>query len=258
MPRSLSPSNISVANPRKQQRPLCARRVAGFSKTASRTNGARQGATKAIQKGHGDVGERAKNAVVNPDGVWLVVGLGNPGPAYAGTRHNIGFQVLDCLAKEEGVGPISSSKCKALVTPLITICGRRCVLAKPQTYMNLSGASVAELRKFYKVELACVLVVHDDLDLGVGVQRIRQQGTHGGHNGLRDIINKCGGERTFPRIKIGIGHPQGRKPVEAYVLEKFTKDERVEMDIATRRASEAIRAILRDGTAKAMNAFNGS
>jgi len=211
------------------------------------------GTPRASQKGKGGAAEN----IVDPDGVWLVVGLGNPGPKYVGTRHNIGFDVIDGLAKEEGVGPLNMSKCKALVTPLITIEGRRCVLAKPQTFMNLSGGSVAELRKFYKVDLGRVLVVHDDLDLCVGVHRIRQQGSHGGHNGVRDIINRCGGDKNFPRLKIGIGHPQGRKPVEAYVLEKFEKDERVEMDISAERARDAIRVILRNGTLKAMNQFNG-
>jgi PTH1 family peptidyl-tRNA hydrolase len=174
----------------------------------------------------------------------LVVGLGNPGPEYAKTRHNVGFQVVDELARRWGV-KFAKGKGRAL-----TSSGPSAVLAKPQTFMNDSGQSVAALTQFYKVEPADLLVVYDDIDL-----RLREQGSHGGHNGVRSIIQHLH-SLEFPRLKVGVGRPQHGDAAD-HVLSTFRKHEVPIVDELITRAADAVEMALADGVVAAMNQFNG-
>lgn len=152
----------------------------------------------------------------------LVVGLGNPGPRYAKNRHNIGFQIVDDLAKTHGLA-FSKSEHKA-ETAHGYIDRQRIILAKPQTWMNDSGRSVAPLARFYKVEPQDVLVVYDDLDIPLSAIRFRETGSSGGHRGVGSIIQNLGTD-AFPRLRIGIGRPPGRMDAAAYVLQDFSDEE---------------------------------
>lgn len=178
----------------------------------------------------------------------LVVGLGNPGPEYLRTRHNVGFQIADELARRWGL-KFARGKGRALVATSPTI-----VLAKPQTFMNESGRSVAVLTQFYKVEPADLLVVCDDIDLPLGRLRLRQQGSHGGHNGVRSVIQHL---RTseFPRLKVGVGRPL-RGDAADHVLSAFRKHELTIVEEVIGRAADAVETALRDGVIAAMNQYN--
>lgn len=151
----------------------------------------------------------------------LIVGLGNPGDKYQNTLHNAGFLAIDQLAEKLSVFNWTS-KFKGLITQG-TFNGERFILLKPQTYMNVSGESVQACMQFYKIELENVIVVSDDLDRGMGLLRYRTSGGHGGHNGIRDIIQRCGGN-TFHRLRIGIGRPTGKMQVSDYVLSRPAGD----------------------------------
>ena len=183
----------------------------------------------------------------------LIVGLGNPGREYAQTRHNIGFQIVSRLAEKHGLA-FSRMQNEALVAT-----GRignvRVVLAKPQTWMNDSGRAVGPLARFYKVELTRLLIVYDDLDRPSGSLRLRSEGGHGGHNGMRSIIARLG-TQEFARLRVGIGRPPGRMDPAAYVLQPFARDEEIVMDTARDRAVEAIERFLAEGIMTAMNKFN--
>lgn len=192
----------------------------------------------------------ATQASPGPDGgMWLVVGLGNPGANYDDTRHNIGFKVVDELARLEAIDCRKLEKSAAVGKGSME--GFPVILCKPVTFMNNSGESVSQLAKFYRVPTSRVLVIADDLDLPLGTVRLRAKGGHGGHNGLRSIIDRLGGSQEFPRIKIGIGRPSGSMPVSSFVLQEFTKSERPEMDVAVQEAITVIRSILRLGMEKA-------
>lgn len=197
----------------------------------------------------------------------IIAGLGNPGPQYEATRHNVGFLVVDALADRHGLrfGP---QKFGAL-TARGRVAGHGVLLAKPLTFMNLSGRSLAALLAFYKLTPADLLVVHDDLDLAFGRLQIRQRGGDGGHNGLKSIIAELG-IREFLRLRVGIGRP-GRSGAEDemigpaaaqrelaadYVLSPFGPDEAAVLGQVIARAVEAIETLLRDGVARAMNRFN--
>jgi PTH1 family peptidyl-tRNA hydrolase len=184
----------------------------------------------------------------------LLVGLGNPGPEYARNRHNVGFMCLDRLAERHGISRWHR-KHHALVAEGL-VAGHPVVLAKPQTFMNLSGQAGRPLVRHYGVPLADLLVVHDDLDLELGVLRLRRQGSSAGHKGVQHIIDTLG-SREFPRLRIGIGRPVRGDPVD-YVLSDFTLDESIVMDRALDRAVEAIVAWLELGIEAAMNAFNAA
>eukprot|EP00899_Mesostigma_viride_P015896 jgi/Mesvir1/24307/Mv10995-RA.1 len=184
---------------------------------------------------------------------WLLVGLGNPGGLYHETRHNVGFDTIDALGNSEGV-VLNGIRDKALVAKHVMY-GKRVILAKPQTFMNLSGDPVAALAKYFKVPLQKVLVIYDDLDLDVGVVRLRPKGGAGGHNGMRSIIARLG-DQGFPRIRIGIGRPSARIPTERYVLQKFDKREREEVEFAIQTAIDMARACVRDGLEKAVSTSN--
>jgi PTH1 family peptidyl-tRNA hydrolase len=183
----------------------------------------------------------------------LVVGLGNPGSKYEGTRHNIGFEVIDRLA-EGGAGARFSRKFDGLVAET-EIDFRRVILLKPETFMNLSGRAVAQALRFYKLELADLLVVCDDLSLPLGKLRLRGGGSDGGQKGLRDII-ACLGSDAFARLRLGIGD---RGPADAadFVLSRFRGAERPVIDDALILAAQAVAVWTTQGLAAAMNRFNG-
>lgn len=168
----------------------------------------------------------------------LIVGLGNPGRRYRGTRHNVGWEVLDALARAHGIA-ISMEDGWAEVGRG-TIDGQRILLARPQTYVNVSGTAVADLRRRHRVSPAHLLVIFDDLDLPLGAVRMREKGSHGGHNGLRSIIDALG-TMEFPRIRIGIGRPPAGVDPADFVLERPLPEERTLLDEAVLRAAEAVR-----------------
>ena len=183
----------------------------------------------------------------------LIVGLGNPGKEYLFSRHNVGFMVVDRLADDLGIR-IARSQFDAL-TGDGSISGRRIMLAKPQTYMNLSGRAVSGLLNFYKLEMDSLIVVHDDLDLPFETVRIKKGGGHGGNKGVMSIINQLGSP-DFVRVRMGIGKPARKEMTDDHVLGRFSPDEvKVLPDILV-RAADAVEAILKAGLAAAMNEFN--
>ena len=186
--------------------------------------------------------------------MFIIVGLGNPGREYEGTRHNVGFLVLDKLAAKENIS-ILEKKHKAIIGKGMAA-GQKCVLAKPQTYMNLSGESVRQLIDFYKVdETAELIVISDDISLEVGQIRIRKKGSAGGHNGLKNIIAHLGHD-SFIRVKMGVGEKPAGWDLVDYVLGRFSPKDREAMDEAADRAAEAVRTIIAEGPDAAMNQFN--
>lgn len=186
---------------------------------------------------------------------YLIVGLGNPGREYRNNRHNAGFIVLDRFASSVDV-KFSKMEANALIS-IYRDKGIRLVLAKPQTYMNLSGRSVASLVRFYRVTNDNILVIHDDLDLPLGTLRMRPGGGAGGQKGLTSIIQALG-TQDFSRLRIGIGRPPGQIDSAAYVLQNFSKDKSILADQVFERAMDAIHSFYREGLQKAMNKFNGS
>jgi PTH1 family peptidyl-tRNA hydrolase len=182
----------------------------------------------------------------------LIVGLGNPGPAYAETRHNVGFWVVEELAAEAGLkfrrrGEVSSATGR--------LSGQTVTLAKPQTYMNRSGPAVAALISDLGLDLSDVIVVHDDLDLAVGRLRMKSRGGAGGHNGVLSIIEALGSDR-FARVKIGVGRPPAGEEAEDYVLSAVPPGERSILDETVQRAAQAVECWIADGVMTAMNRFN--
>lgn len=187
------------------------------------------------------------------DASWLIVGLGNPGAAYERTRHNLGFMLVDFLAVEAQT-QVKRAECQSLIGRA-EIEGHRAELAKPQTFMNLSGEAVSCLLKKPERELARIIVISDDLALPFGKIRIRPSGSHGGHNGLRSIIDRLG-TNEFARLRIGImpEHPVGN--TKNFVLENFSKGESSEVEKILEVSASAVRTILRDGIDRAMAEFN--
>lgn len=186
--------------------------------------------------------------------MYIIVGLGNFAKEYTNTRHNVGFEVIDRLAGQESIS-VLEMKHKAAVGRGI-IAGQKCILAKPLTYMNLSGECVRELVDYYKAdETAELIVISDDICLDVGQLRIRKKGSAGGHNGLKNIIAHLGHD-VFVRIRVGVGEkPQGWDLAD-YVLGHFSKEERKLMDESVSRAADGVRMILSRGADAAMNEFN--
>lgn len=187
------------------------------------------------------------------DEVWLVAGLGNPGPAYAGNRHNAGFMVLDVLAGRVG-GRFKSHKSRSDVVAG-RLAGHRVVLAKPRSYMNDSGGPVAGLRDFYKVPVERIIVVHDELDIPYGAVRLKRGGGDNGHNGLRSI-SKSLGDRDYLRVRFGVGRPPGRMDPAAFVLKDFSAAERKELELNVGTAADAVEALLTSGLEAAQNEFH--
>ena len=185
--------------------------------------------------------------------VKLVVGLGNPGARYASTRHNVGFVVADRLARAWRA-EVTKKQCSALVGAA-SFAGEKVWLAKPQTYMNLSGEAVSCLLRFYRMTPADLLVVYDERDLPVGRIRLREQGSAGGHRGVASIIQMLG-TNEFPRLRIGIGRPAELDAVD-HVLSGFPPEERPLIDDAVARSVEAVETVFREGLVAAMNKYNG-
>lgn len=185
--------------------------------------------------------------------MFIIAGLGNPGRKYEHTRHNIGFITVDYLADKHGI-KINKIKHKALVGEGI-ISGQKVLLAKPQTFMNLSGQSLRELVSYYKPELSNLIVVYDDIDLPMGGMRIRRSGSSGTHNGMRSIIYDLQRD-DFPRLRIGIGGERKMRLAD-YVTGGFGKEEKKLMENSVARAASALECILAAGIDKAMNEYNG-
>ena len=183
----------------------------------------------------------------------IVFGLGNPGRNYERTRHNVGFQIVDILARRHNA-VFAPHKFDALATK-VRIDGEEVLLVKPQTFMNLSGKSVAPIVRFYKVPLEDVLVVYDDLDLAFGVLRMRPKGGDGGHKGMRSIIQHLG-TTEIPRLRVGIGRPPGRMDPADFVLHPFTPEEEEEMRVVREEAADAIEIWVRRGLDPAMQFVN--
>ena len=185
---------------------------------------------------------------------WLIVGLGNPGDQYENTRHNVGFRALDELAETANV-PVQKLKHKAL-TNTCTIAGVKVLLMKPVTYMNLSGEAVSDAARFYKIPPEHVIVLCDDVSLPVGKLRIRKNGSAGGHNGLKSIIQHLGTDQ-FPRVKIGVGEkPHPDYDLADWVLGKFGKEDKTRVDEMVQKAAKAAAYYIEKGPDKAMGQFN--
>jgi len=182
-----------------------------------------------------------------------IVGLGNPGNQYAGTRHNIGFMVIDRFAALH-TAPAAKSRFNSLVCE-VTIGSEKVVLLKPQTYMNLSGDAVRLMGAWYKLYADEILIVSDEMDLPFGTMRLRERGSAGGHNGLASVIQQLG-TNEFPRLRIGIG--RGRSSATAQVLSKFSADERRELPFLIDDAVEACTIWLQEGAVTAMNKVNAT
>ncbi|XP_052176895.1 peptidyl-tRNA hydrolase, chloroplastic [Diospyros lotus] len=185
---------------------------------------------------------------------WLIIGLGNPGKKYNGTRHNVGFEMVDAIAEAEGIS-MSSVSFKALFGKGL-IGNVPVMLAKPQTFMNASGESVGAIVSYYKIPLKQVLVIFDDLDLPFAKLRLLPKGGHGGHNGMRSVIDHFRGSRDFPRLRIGIGRPPGKMDPVNFVLRPFSKQEREELDFAFQNGLEAVRILLLEGFNKSATFVN--
>lgn len=181
----------------------------------------------------------------------LVVGLGNPGPAYAKTRHNAGFMVADVLATRVGSAFKVHKKSGAEVLTG-RLAGAPVVLAKPRCYMNESGRQVGPLAKFYSVPPGRIVVIHDELDIDFGRIRLKVGGGEGGHNGLRSVASALG-SKDFQRVRIGVGRPPGRKDPAAFVLEAFTAAERTELPTICEQAADATELLIAQGLEPAQN-----
>lgn len=185
--------------------------------------------------------------------MFVIAGLGNPSKEYDRTRHNVGFAVIDALADKYGID-VSERKHRAFCGRG-AIEGQKVILVKPQTYMNLSGESIRSVTDYYKVGADEIIVVYDDISLAPGQLRIRQKGSAGGHNGIKNIIAHLG-TQEFPRIKVGIGAKPPRMDLADYVLSRFSQGEQKLMDEAFREAAEAAVMMMTEGTDRAMNVFN--
>lgn len=185
---------------------------------------------------------------------YIIAGLGNPGEQYAGTRHNAGFMVMDCLAKRLGT-EIKKFKFKSLCSD-VTINGRHCILMKPETYMNNSGQAISEAMNFYKLDIEHVIIVYDDISLEPGKLRIRRKGSDGGHNGIKSIIYLTGDDK-FPRVKMGVGKkPHPKFDLADWVLSRFNDADMEKIQTACEKACDSIELIVDGKTDEAMNKFN--
>ncbi|MEV7177322.1 aminoacyl-tRNA hydrolase [Kitasatospora sp. NPDC093679] len=185
-------------------------------------------------------------------GPWLVVGLGNPGEGYARNRHNIGFMVADLLAERMGA-KFKAHKSRAQVAEG-RLAGRRVVLAKPMTFMNLSGGPTTALRDFYKVPNGAIVAIHDELDIDYAALRLKCGGGDNGHNGLKSITKSLGAD--YHRIRCGIGRPPGRMEVADFVLKDFSSAERKDLDWFVDRSADAVEALLSEGLERAQSTYN--
>lgn len=189
---------------------------------------------------------------------WLIAGLGNPGPEYAANRHNVGFMVVDLLAERIGGRFKRAGKAQAQVVegrigppgPM----NRRVILVKPMSFMNLSGGPVNALKDFYKVPLANIVAIHDELDIDYGTLRLKFGGGDNGHNGLKSMTKAMGPD--YHRVRFGIGRPPGRMPVADFVLRDFSSTERKELDYFVDRAADAVECLVIEGLERAQGTYN--
>jgi PTH1 family peptidyl-tRNA hydrolase len=185
--------------------------------------------------------------------VKAIVGLGNPGSQYKGTRHNVGFDVVDELARRESVG-FESAPAEALIAKWRRADGP-VLLVKPLTFMNLSGQAIGELTRYFKIELGDLIVIVDEVHLPLGKLRARTRGSAGGHNGLKSVIAHLGDE--FSRLRMGVGRGADQRNLADHVLSRFEKDEAAEVERMTARAADAAEMFIASGIEAVMNAFNG-
>ncbi|MBR4905076.1 MAG: aminoacyl-tRNA hydrolase [Selenomonadaceae bacterium] len=184
----------------------------------------------------------------------LFVGLGNPTPEYAATKHNVGFMLADKLADK-----ISADNWREKFNALIAesfFGGEKIIIVKPQTFMNLSGEAVAPIMNFYKLGADDLIVAHDDMDLPLGTIRLRPKGSGGGHHGIESIIQHLGGEQNFPRVRIGVGRPPKNWTVNHHVLSPFTQEDADKINVALEELVPAVLCIFSEGINNAMNKFN--
>ncbi|XP_042051000.1 chloroplastic group IIB intron splicing facilitator CRS2-B, chloroplastic-like [Salvia splendens] len=199
-------------------------------------------------------------STAQPNGVkteytpWLIVGLGNPGNKYHGTRHNVGFEMVDRISQAKGI-VMNTIQAKALVG-IGSIGQVPVLLAKPQTYMNFSGEAVGSLAAYYQVPLRHILLVYDEMSLPNGVLRLQPKGGHGHHNGVKSVMEHLDGRREFPRFCIGIGNPPGTMDMKAFLLQKFSTTERKQVDAALEQGIEAARRLVLEGFSGQVKRFN--
>lgn len=186
--------------------------------------------------------------------MYIVAGLGNPGPKYMYTRHNVGYDVIDLLARNNNIA-INTGKFKGVVGSGL-ISGQKVLLLKPVTYMNLSGISVLDAVQYYRIDLNNLMVVYDDIDLELGSIRIKPKGSAGSHNGMKSVLYQLQTEE-FPRLRVGIGRPPDGQDMAYYVLDRFSKQDREIVDRAIEKAAAAIEAYLEKGIDHAMCMYNG-
>jgi len=184
--------------------------------------------------------------------MYVIAGLGNPGKEYVGTRHNVGFDTIECLAQKYNVN-LNKLKFNSVYGET-NINGEKVMLVKPVTYMNRSGIAIAEILKFYKIPIDNLIIIYDDIDIPVGALRIRPNGSSGTHNGMKSIINQIQNDK-FPRVRIGIGRNPDMDLAD-YVLQRFNKDERVKVDEIIKLASEAAEEIILRSLDSSMQKFN--
>ena len=184
----------------------------------------------------------------------IFVGLGNPTAEYAATKHNVGFMLADKLAEK-----ISASEWREKFNALVAegfFDGEKILIVKPQTFMNLSGEAVAPIMNFYKLDAAALTVAHDDMDLPLGMIRLRPKGSGGGHHGIESIIRHLGGEQNFPRVRIGVGRPPKNWTVNHHVLSPFTAEDAEKISATLAELVPAVLCIFKEGIDNAMNKFN--
>lgn len=185
--------------------------------------------------------------------MYLIVGLGNPENEYANTRHNMGFNVINEISDKCNI-KVSKSKFDALYG-MGEINGKKVILVKPQTYMNLSGESIIKFKKFYKISNKEIIVIYDDIDLAVGDIRLKPKGGAGTHNGMRSVLQNLNTEE-FIRVRVGIGTPENKEDMINYVIGAIPKREKEILDESVKRASESVLEVLQNGIDVAMNKFN--
>lgn len=201
----------------------------------------------------------AETGTTSMQDLKMIVGLGNPGPRYAETRHNIGFQCINLFARRHTIA-LDKMQMKAMTgSGYVSRAGlrQRVLLVKPLTFMNLSGEAVAPLVRYYNVELQNLIVVHDDLDLESGRIRLRGEGSSGGQNGIKSMIDRLG-TQNFARLRVGVGRPPGRMDPAAWVLQDFSREEETVFAPLRERICDALETWLFDGLASAMNRYNGA
>lgn len=186
--------------------------------------------------------------------MYLIVGLGNPESEYSMTRHNMGFDVVNILSNDLGI-EINKTGFKSIYG-IGNIGEEKVILVKPQTYMNLSGEAIIEIKNFYKIDSRNIIVIYDDIDLEIGEIRIRKQGSPGTHNGMKSVVQSLATE-DFPRVRVGIGKPDNDHDLINYVIGKIPKDEKDILEKSIKLAAEATVEIVKSGISKAMNEYNG-